>query len=61
MGRICLLEVHPPGGGLAQRRLIAVAHGGETVWHEYDVVRAFADESEARGYAQEHEIDDVDI
>lgn len=60
-GRICLLEVYPPGGGLAQRRLIPVVRGGETSWCEYDIVRAFADESEARGYAREHGIDDVEL
>lgn len=60
-GRICLLEVHPPGGGLAQRRLIPLERDGETVWWEYDVVRSFSGESEARSYAEEHGIDDVEL
>ena len=57
--RICLLDVDPPGRGLQQRRVIEVEVHGERVWREYDVLRSFADEREAREYAAEHGIRDV--
>jgi hypothetical protein len=54
-GRISLLEIDPPG--TMQRRVIQVHEGGS--WHEFDVVQVFADEDEARAYADEHGIEDV--
>ncbi len=56
---ICLLDLAPPDAGLVQRRVMPVEIGGETVWREYDVVRAFSDEAEARDYARAHGIADV--
>ena len=57
--KICLLELFPPGSGLMQRRMIQVDVGGEQVWREYEVVRTFADEQEAREYAASKGIEDV--
>lgn len=57
---LCLLALYPPhDDGLAQRRLIEVVREGESAWYGYEVVRAFADEAEARGYATAHGIEDV--
>ena len=55
----CLLDIDPEDRGLMQRRSIEVEIGGSTEWREFDVVKVFADENEARGYAMEHLIDDV--
>jgi len=56
---ICLLELYPPGDGLAQRRMIEVTRDGASAWFGYEVVRAFAGEEEARAYAKAHGIGDV--
>jgi hypothetical protein len=58
---ICLLDIDPPDQGLVQRRVIEVEIAGETVWRELDIVRSFADETEARDYAEAHQIGDIDI
>ncbi len=55
--RICLLDVCPPDYGLLQRPVIQV---GDT-WREYDVVRSFENAGEARDYAAEHHISDVEL
>lgn len=54
--KICLLDISPPGAGELQRRVIQVNVGGEQVWREFDVVRAFESEAEARAYADENGI-----
>ncbi|MCX6031301.1 MAG: hypothetical protein NT169_18635 [Chloroflexi bacterium] len=59
--RICLLDIAPPRPGESQRRLIQVYMGGEAVWREYDVVRMFDSEAEARGFARENRIADVNL
>jgi 8-oxo-dGTP diphosphatase len=59
--RICLLDICPPHAGEVQRRVIAVRHGAEQVWREFDVVRTFESEAEARQYAVEHGIEDVEL
>lgn len=59
--RICLLDICPPRAGEIQRRVIQVNVGGENVWREFDVVRAFESEEEARAYADENGIQDVEI
>ena len=48
--KICLLDICPEGE--MQRRVIQV--GGE--WHEFEIVRSFDSEEEARVYADEHGI-----
>jgi hypothetical protein len=60
-GRLCLLEIFPPDAGLAQRRLIELEVAGEAVWQAFEVVRVFADEAEARLYAEEKGIADVEL
>jgi hypothetical protein len=57
--RICLLDIAPHDRGLMQRRVIEVEVDGETEWREFDIVRAFEDEKEARAYADEHDVEDV--
>lgn len=59
--RICVLDLHPPGRGLEQRRAIEIGRDGESVWQEFDIVRTFDSEEEALAYAQEHRIDDVEL
>jgi hypothetical protein len=59
--KICLLDVCPPGAGEMQRRVIQVNVGGEAVWREFDVVRAFESEAEARAYANENGIEDAEF
>jgi hypothetical protein len=58
---ICLLDISPPRPGEIQRRVIRVSLGGEMVWREYDVVRAFISQEEALEYAEEHGIADVEL
>ena len=55
--KICLLDICPPGVGELQRRVIQVNVDGEEVWREFDVVRAFESEAEARAYADENWIE----
>ncbi len=59
--KICLLDVCPPGAGEMQRRVIRVNVGGEAVWREFDVVRAFESEADARAYASENGVEDVEF
>lgn len=59
--RICLLDIYPPGEGKMQRRAIEVSIGGERVWREFDVARMFDSEEEARAYAEENGIEDVEF
>ena len=57
--RICLLDICPPDQGLMQRRVIEVEVDGDVTWHEFDVVRAFDSEEEARAYAEAEGIKDI--
>jgi hypothetical protein len=59
--RICLLNIDPPQQGRLQRRVIQVRVDGVDVWREFDVVRAFESEAEARAYADAHGIVDVEL
>ena len=59
--RICLLDICPPRVGEIQRRVIQVNMEGETVWREFDIVRAFESDEEAREYADHHAIEDVEF
>lgn len=54
--RLCLLDICPPDQGLVQRRVIQVQVDGELAWREFDVVRVFDDEQEARAYAEQEGI-----
>jgi hypothetical protein len=57
--RICLLDIGPPRPGEVQRPVIEVESNGQRMWREYEIVRSFVDEDEARQYALEHGIVDV--
>ena len=59
--QICLLDICPPHPGEFQRRVMHVMARGEPVWREYDVVRSFASEAEARQYAAAEGIEDVEL
>ena len=59
--KICLLDICPPHMGEIQRRVIQISTGGETAWREFDVVRAFESKEEARKYADENAIGDVEL
>lgn len=61
MERICLLDINPPRLGELQRRVIQVDIDGEGVWREFDVVRTFESEEEARAYVDENQIKDVKV
>jgi hypothetical protein len=60
-GRICLLEVCPPGEGEMQRRVLSFEENGVQVWREFDIVKIFESTEEAQTYAQQHGIDDVEL
>jgi len=57
--KICLLDICPPDQGMVQRRVIELSRDGESVWREFDIVRAFESPEEAREYAEQKGIDDV--
>jgi hypothetical protein len=57
--RICLLEINPPGLGMAQRRVMQVRIDGEEVWREFETVRVFDSAGEAQAYAQAHGVEDA--
>lgn len=59
--RPCLLDIAPPDQGMVTRRVIECMVDGVKVWREFDIVRTFADETEARAYAAEHGITDVEL
>jgi hypothetical protein len=59
--RICLLDVCPPNQGEIQRRVIQVNAEGVAVWREFDIVRTFDSEQEAREYAGRHGIEDIEL
>ncbi len=61
VARLCLLDIAPPDAGLLQRRVIQITVDGEAMWREFDVVKVFKDESDARAYAQAHQIEDIDF
>jgi len=59
--RICLLDIDPPQAGQIQRRVIQVSRAGQPTWVEFDIVRTFASQEEARAYAGLHGIEDVNL
>ena len=60
-GRPSLLELIPPRQDGIQRRLIQVDWEGEALWREYEIVKVFATEAEAREYAGRNGIADVSL
>ncbi len=59
--QICLLDIAPPNSGMVTRRTIEVCIDGEKSWREFEIVRSFANEAEARAYAAKHGIKDVEM
>jgi len=59
--RICLLDIDPPDQGRQARRTIEVEINGKKQWREFDVVRTFESEAEARRCAAENDISDIDL
>lgn len=57
----CLLDIDPPNPGVVARRAIEVQVGGEKAWREFDVLRTFQDEREARAYAAENGVSDIQL
>lgn len=51
-----LLDIDPPRQGEVARPVIQVMLGTEPEWREYDLIRVFTSETEARAYATEHQI-----
>ena len=56
-----LLDVDPPNYGMVARRIIEIQTAEGPAWREFDVVRTFQDEREARAYASEHGVTDVEV
>lgn len=59
--KICLLDICPPNVGEIQRRVIQVNVEGEAVWREFDIVRVFDSEEEAKEYAARNAIEDIEF
>lgn len=54
-----LLDLCP--WGPAARPTVEILRGGRKTFHSYDVLRVFADEAEARAFAQKHHLSDVEL
>jgi len=59
--RICLLDICPPRVEEIQRRVIQVSIAGEKVWREFDIVRAFESEEEAKEFSNKNGIEDIEF
>ena len=59
--KLCLLDICPPNMGMMQRRVIEVEYEGEMTWREFDIVKTFETEQQAREYAEQNGIEDVEI
>lgn len=53
--KICLLQIYFEEGKIA-RPVIEVHRDGITQWCEFDVLKVFRDEQEAKAYAEKHAI-----
>ena len=53
--KICLLQIYFKSGEIA-RPVIEVNKDGKTQWYEFDVLKVFKDEKEAKTYAKKHAI-----
>jgi hypothetical protein len=58
--KTCLLDIDPPDRGMVQRRVMDFTIGGRAVTTEFDTVKVFASEDEARAYARAHGITDAE-
>jgi len=53
-----LIDVFPPNRGMVQRPVTEVTIDGTKQYLEYDVVKVFATEAEARAFAAQHQLTD---
>ena len=53
---ICLLDLCPPNRGKVARPTIDSVENGKTVWHEFDVVKVFKNETEAKEFARKNNV-----
>jgi len=56
----CLVELFRPGESQGQMRLVEAAIDGDRRWWEFEVVRRFVGEEEARAYGRLEGIEVVD-
>lgn len=59
--RIALLDVCPPDKGKVARPMATVVFDGKLTYLEYDVVKVFDSEKEAKKYAEENKITDTEF
>ena len=59
--RVCLLDVCPPREGEIQRRVIKLIRDGVEAWREFDIVRVFESPEDARHFALENGVEDVEL
>jgi hypothetical protein len=57
--RIAILDICPPNRGMVARPTTSIIVDGEATYYEYDVIRVFADEKEAKKFARENKLTDV--
>jgi hypothetical protein len=57
--RIVLLNLCPENPGRVARPMMPFMINGEIIWREYDIVKVFKNEREARKYAKKNKITDV--
>ena len=58
--KLALLQIYFEHGNMA-RPTIEVVRDGETKYVEYDVVKYFDNEAEAKEYAKQNNIDDISL
>lgn len=57
--RIALLDLCPENRGMMARPMLSFMVDGKIIMREYDVVKIFKKEKEARKYAKKNKIDDI--
>lgn len=57
--RIALLDICPPNKGMVARPMTSMMIDGETIMYEYDVIKVFDSEDEAKKYARSSGIKDI--
>lgn len=54
----CLIDIDPPQQGMVQRPVTEMTIEGKKVYKEYDVIKVFEVETEARACAEKHKLTD---
>lgn len=57
--RIALLDLCPKNPGMVARPMLSFMIDGKITMREYDVVKVFKNEKEARKYAKKNKIEDI--